>query len=281
MSRLLKMGLPLVALVAAGLAFHLWGQGNALAAIVLGIVTGASLAGAAMAVHALLGVAVTCAMGAGVGAYLTLKHHDALSGGAASACNVNETFNCDLINTSQYSEIAGVPIALIGVAFYLALGLTAWLGWRDRHGYDRAPGLVVAGGVAAVGYSAFLAWASTTVGAWCLFCISLYVVNALILAGGLLASKADPAGASVSAALQGKGDRSMSTALVAGLAKLAVGSAAAARPPTTSWPSSSSSPAARSASPAASRSTGIRTRPTPWWSGRTMSAPTAPARRSI
>ena len=42
-----------------------------------------------------------------------------------------------LINTSEYSEIAGIPIALIGVAFYLALGLTAWLGWRDRQGNDR------------------------------------------------------------------------------------------------------------------------------------------------
>ncbi len=32
-----------------------------------------------------------------------------------SFCDFGESFNCDLVNRSEYSTVAGVPVALIGV----------------------------------------------------------------------------------------------------------------------------------------------------------------------
>lgn len=40
----------------------------------------------------------------------------------ASVCTVSATFSCDLVNTSSYSEILGVPVALPGALFFLIFG---------------------------------------------------------------------------------------------------------------------------------------------------------------
>lgn len=46
----------------------------------------------------------------------------------ASFCNISGTLNCDVVNQSWASQIAGVPVALIGIVGYglLALG-SMWL----------------------------------------------------------------------------------------------------------------------------------------------------------
>lgn len=222
MRQSLKLGLPAVALLCAGLAGLMATRGNALAAIALGIAAGTCLTLGAAAAHALLGAAVASALGFGVGVYLTVQKIQVAAGGE-SVCNINSTFNCDVINTSQFSEIAGVPIALLGAAFYLAMGLVAYSGWRGQERYEQAGGLVLLGGGAAVLYSAFLAWASTTLGAWCLFCISLYVVNALLVVTGWMAHSANPEGSLARAGMGGGGDRSLATALTAGLIALVGG----------------------------------------------------------
>jgi len=218
----LKLGLPTLAVLIAGVAFFLAGQGNTLGGIAAGIAAMACLSLGAMAADALVGALVTSALGFGVSIYLTLQHQVALAGGA-SVCNINETFNCDLINTSEYSELFGIPIALMGAGFYTGIGLIAYLGWRRREKYEQAAGVVVAAGVGAVLYSAFLAWASTTLGAWCLFCISLYVLNTLLLVSGVLAFKANKEGSIVAGLMGAGGDRSMITAVAVGVAALTLG----------------------------------------------------------
>ena len=42
-------------------------------------------------------------------------------------CNWSETFSCDVVNKSQYAEIYGVPVALLGVGGYVLLALLSWL----------------------------------------------------------------------------------------------------------------------------------------------------------
>src|SRR5579872_168445 len=39
----------------------------------------------------------------------------------ASFCDFGQTFNCDIVNRSAYSEIAGIPVAFIGILGYLLL----------------------------------------------------------------------------------------------------------------------------------------------------------------
>ncbi|MEK7631798.1 MAG: vitamin K epoxide reductase family protein [Patescibacteria group bacterium] len=43
-------------------------------------------------------------------------------------CNINDTFNCDVVNKSWASEIAGFPVATIGFIGYALLALgSGWL----------------------------------------------------------------------------------------------------------------------------------------------------------
>ncbi len=210
--------LGLAALSALG-SLGLAAAGQSLASIVLGIVAGAAASLGFLAAAPLAGAACASLLAAAVSTYLAYQHHEALSG-SESFCNVNETLNCDLVNTSSYSEIAGIPIAVIGVAFYLAIALVALAGQRQRETHAHAAGLVAAGGVAACGYTLFLAWASATLGAVCLFCVSTYVANALILVSGWLALGGDKS--HIAAALVGK-DASLGKALTVGIAALAVG----------------------------------------------------------
>jgi len=44
---------------------------------------------------------------------VSLYHHFSTS--KTSFCNFGESFNCDIVNRSSYSMLAGVPVALIGV----------------------------------------------------------------------------------------------------------------------------------------------------------------------
>ena len=68
-------------------------------------------------------------------------------------------------------EVLGVPIAFFGSAFYAAVALVALLAFRSGSDerYGKAPHLVAVGGGASVAYSIYLAGASMSLGAWCLY----------------------------------------------------------------------------------------------------------------
>ncbi|PKL36474.1 hypothetical protein CVV38_01035 [Candidatus Peregrinibacteria bacterium HGW-Peregrinibacteria-1] len=51
--------------------------------------------------------------------YLTLKHFS----GVPPECNIFS--GCDVVTTSEYSEVFGVPLALFGAGYYLAVFLLA------------------------------------------------------------------------------------------------------------------------------------------------------------
>lgn len=157
-----------------------------------------------------LGLAAAATMGLLVSSYLGWQHLDSAVG---SICSINETFDCDKVNRSVYSEIFGVPVAFLGSGFYAAVLAVSALGLSKPQGFGRAGSLVLVGGILSVGYSLFLAWASVQLGAWCLLCISLYGVNLLILVGGWLSRHPD----GLTAAFGDREDRSLSTMLTAGL----------------------------------------------------------------
>jgi len=171
-----------------------------------GIALGWGLSAGLMWKERRLGLAAAALMGLLVSLYLGYQH---LAASGPSICSVNQVFDCDKVNRSAYSELAGIPIALLGTGFYAAVLTASVLGFLQPARYRKAGNLVFLGGLAAVGASLFLAWASIQLGAWCLFCISLYGVNALILAGGLM-SRGDAAGAA-------QDDRSVSTMLAGGV----------------------------------------------------------------
>lgn len=186
MPRIGTLGLASAAAIALIAAFILQGQGNNpgfLAAIIAACWTGSA---AALSLNRRAGAIVTALVAFAVSMYLG-NHH--VNVAAEAICNVNEVFNCDLVNRSPHSEVRGVPVAYLGAAFYLGAAVVALLGRPGSKGFQNAPQLLVLGGGLSVLYSVFLAWASTQVGAWCLFCVTLYGLNGLLLVAGLLWSR--------------------------------------------------------------------------------------------
>lgn len=130
-------------------------------------------------------LAITAAAGVVTSLYLASVHVDvALGAGLDGICNISDTFNCAATAQSSYSTVLGIPIALLGLGFYLgALALTVWgrSGRGDWDGSEFAAGrvLLVLFGFSLL-YSIFLAVVSaTSVGSFCPACTALYAVNAV------------------------------------------------------------------------------------------------------
>ena len=182
MLRSARLGLTIAAAVAVLAALYFQSQENTLGFLTCGIAAVWSASGASLASNRRIGVLATAIIACLVGVYLGVEH---VVKSADPICSVNETFDCAAINQSKYSELFGVPLGFLGAAFYAGIALVAALAAPGSARFSRAPHLVLLGGALSLVYSVFLAWASTQLGAWCLFCITLYGLNALLFIGGL------------------------------------------------------------------------------------------------
>jgi uncharacterized membrane protein len=74
-----------------------------------------------------LGVAlVLSGAGMGVAAYLLSLHVAIAANSKRGLCTSTDTISCDTVLASPYAEIAGIPVALIGLVGFAALfGLAA------------------------------------------------------------------------------------------------------------------------------------------------------------
>ncbi len=90
-----------------------------------------------------------------------------------SPCSINEKWDCGVVNHSSYSMIQGIPVALIGIAGYLAI---LWLALARQ----RAVVVIVSlGGLA---FSLYLAHVERDIlGVWCLYCVISLAAIALIV----------------------------------------------------------------------------------------------------
>jgi uncharacterized membrane protein len=115
-----------------------------------------------------LAIAAASAVGAGIAAYLNYTHYVAV----APICT---TGGCETVQRSSYSELAGVPVALLGLVAYLFLIASAALG-GVRAAFSGA--LVAIVGVA---FSAYLLWAQIVpINAICQWCVGNDVVIAVV-----------------------------------------------------------------------------------------------------
>lgn len=109
---------------------------------------------------------------------LSLYHHYAKS--KTSYCDFGESFNCDIVNRSQYSAIAGIPVAGIGIFGYAAVLLLATFYHDNRD----APGMLSAGAFGGVAFALYLTYVEAFVlHAYCILCLSslLIVVSISVL----------------------------------------------------------------------------------------------------
>ncbi|OLC54277.1 MAG: hypothetical protein AUH92_04350 [Acidobacteria bacterium 13_1_40CM_4_69_4] len=139
-------------------------------------------------------LAAALVAGTGICLYLTRFHENQLHGDASATlanCPESETTNCEVVNTSGYSELAGVPISALGIPTYLLL--LALIAAAGR--CPRVVAYVFAIGILTVLYSAYLYYVSEVrIGFLCLWCFRLYCINAGIPVLAGLAAWRSPVG---------------------------------------------------------------------------------------
>lgn len=91
-----------------------------------------------------------------------------------SPCSINEKWDCGIVNHSPFALFYGVPVAVIGMAGYLLLGLLA---------FRRAYAWMLPFVTGALTFAVHLADIEKYVlGVWCIYCaISLGIISLLTL----------------------------------------------------------------------------------------------------
>jgi uncharacterized membrane protein len=91
-----------------------------------------------------------------------------------SPCNINEKWDCGIVNHSPYAVLWGVPVAIIGIAGYLLLGTLALKRWYLA---------LLPLALGALAYSLYLAHIEAhLLGVWCIYCVaSLGVISVFTL----------------------------------------------------------------------------------------------------
>jgi uncharacterized membrane protein len=109
-------------------------------------------------------------VGLAISIYLTVEHY---SGSTALACPENAAINCAKVTTSSWSRLGGIPVAVLGVAYFAVMTLLVLpSAWR-RHRLDPVR---VAGAAAGMAMVIYLLWAELfRVGAICLWCTAVHV----------------------------------------------------------------------------------------------------------
>jgi uncharacterized membrane protein len=95
-----------------------------------------------------------------------------------SFCDVSASFDCDLVNRSVFSEIAGIPVAGIGVAGYILLMVLS------RKARDRRLSLfMLLSALGGLAFALYLTYIEAYIlEAWCIFCLgSLGAITAIAL----------------------------------------------------------------------------------------------------
>jgi len=131
-------------------------------------------------------IAIALVAGAGVAvSSVSLYHHFGTS--KTSFCNFGESFNCDIVNRSTYSNVLGVPVALIGILGYLLILALATV-YRDK---AETPVMLLIASVGGLGFALYLTYIEKFVlEAWCVLCLSsLALILGEALLGGIVAAK--------------------------------------------------------------------------------------------
>lgn len=111
-------------------------------------------------------------VGVGVASYLTYIHY----AGIKPLCGRNGG-GCEIVQTSEYSKLAGVPVALIGLIGYVAI-LASLLAPASENARLATVGLAVVG----FGFSAYLTYREIySIHHICEWCISSFVIVWLIM----------------------------------------------------------------------------------------------------
>lgn len=87
-------------------------------------------------------------------------------------CSINTRWDCGIVNHSSYAVIAGVPVAAVGIAGYLAMGFLA---------FTRRRALLLVFALIGLGFALYLSNIEAHVlQVWCLYCVISQGIVALL-----------------------------------------------------------------------------------------------------
>ncbi len=136
----------------------------------------------------LIAIFILSLAGIAVSAYAYKLHFTV---GPSTFCNINDTFNCDVVNKSWASEISGIPVAAFGIIGYCLLAAgSLWLLLTQKI-RQLAWGAMSLASAAALGFALFLTGVEVfDLKAYCVVCLAS---QAIILAIAILVWKTSEA----------------------------------------------------------------------------------------
>lgn len=120
------------------------------------------------------GILIASAVGMALSAYLTANHYRVASTGF---CTIGPGYSCDVVNTSSYSEILGMPVALIG---FLGFAIVFSLAFLETYTTYELPlvdpaSVIVILSVLGVGFGIYLTYVELFIlRTICLLCVGSF-----------------------------------------------------------------------------------------------------------
>lgn len=117
--------------------------------------------------------------GLAVSAYLTATHY---STSVTLACPESATINCEKVTSSAQSEVFGIPVAVLGLAFFVVMiGVNLPGAWRTRR--REVHWLRLTSVVVGIGFVFYLVYAELfVIDAICLWCTAVHALTLLLFA---------------------------------------------------------------------------------------------------
>lgn len=126
---------------------------------------------------------VLVAAGLAISVYLTYEHFTASK---TLACPNRGTLNCEQVTTSDQAWFLGIPVAVLGLAYFVGMGilLLPFLDrWPDPRLRRPLGWLRIAGGVTGVVFVLYLIYAELfLVNAICLWCTAVHAITLVLFA---------------------------------------------------------------------------------------------------
>ena len=116
---------------------------------------------------------VLCILGFITSLYLIYNHYSLES----TACDFGNLVSCSIVNSSIFSELFNVPVALFGALWFVVLAVITFQSFKKKHylAYSLVWNIV---GILFVFY---LVWAETFLGALCPYCTVVHIIITLTL----------------------------------------------------------------------------------------------------
>ena len=117
--------------------------------------------------------------GLGVSIYLTIAH---FTEKALFACSESGLVNCTKVTTSPQSYVFGIPVAVLGLAFFVA-AVVLMSPWAWRSARREVHLIRLASVVVGIGFVLYLLYAELfIIGSICLYCTSVHAITFLLFA---------------------------------------------------------------------------------------------------